>query len=176
MVRRAMGGFTADDDLKVHRFIPGAECARLVYSFTKKSADMKTKAQRGKKTCPQPVWLRVLALFCMALIGMASTAQVCHSHDEALCANVAQAGHGVGHVVSERNPGGPDRRDSGSDSAVQCPLCVAMHSAMPVTHAFEQVALLRLASLDVAADGIARTYSWRFEMASRPPPVERLRA
>jgi hypothetical protein len=130
------------------------------------------------KHTAQPLWLRMIALFCMALIGAASTAQVCHSHDEALWANVAQAGHGAGsgHVLGERNPAGPDRRDSGTDSAVQCPLCVAMHSAMPVTHALEQVALLRLVALDVAVDGIARTYSWRFEMASRPPPVERLSA
>ncbi|RXH58840.1 hypothetical protein GRAN_2150 [Granulicella sibirica] len=125
------------------------------------------------------MWLRWMAVFCMALIGVASTAQVCHSHDEDARITVALSAQtqSVSAQASVQT-GLPDNGDqhSAPDSAVRCPLCVAMHAALPVLTSLPQVALMRVARPVAPVDSMERTFSWRFEMASRPPPATALAA
>jgi hypothetical protein len=144
------------------------------------------RSQRFADQRRQPLWLRLVAFFAMALIGAASTAQLCHSHDEATPAqsSIIQSTQSSPEASDARasipgtqpkdyDPGKstPDRDDSGS--AVRCPLCVAMHSALPVTGHLPEVALLSLVAVVPAAEDRGRRFSWRFEMASRPPPIAR---
>jgi hypothetical protein len=151
---------------------------------------MKIRENRSKRLADQrrqPLWLRIVTFFAMALIGAASTAQLCHSHDEAIPAqsSIIQSSHSAqssteapdatastsGTQPKDSDPGksSPDRDDSGS--AVRCPLCVAMHSALPVTGHLPEVALLALVAVVPTAEDRGRHFSWRFEMASRPPPI-----
>jgi len=149
------------------------ECARLVYE----THTMKLRLQRGMKHTAQPTWLRLFAIFCIGLICVGSTVQVCHEHTDSFEASLLQvrvAGPAHASVDAQKNLG--TRTDSDSNSAVNCPLCVAMHSALPVADALPQTAMVALATLTRQADGIDRMFSWRFEMASRPPPAERFRA
>ncbi len=140
------------------------------------------RSQREANDRRQPLWLRVVAYFAMALIGAASTAQVCHSHEDALQPGTSQASKTAPGSAALANPnhdslpGKSNKSQSDQDdsnSAVRCPLCVAMHSALPVTGHLPQVALLALVAVVPASDGIGRRFSWRFEMASRPPPSAR---
>jgi hypothetical protein len=138
---------------------------------------MKIRLHRVGKHAAQPRWLRLLAFFCLGLVSVSSTAQVCHAHVDAFEASLMQvptAGpvHAVAQAVTKKDPA--TKRDSDSNSAVNCPLCVAMHSALPVADALSQVAMVTMATLTREADGIDRAFSWRFKMASRPPPVERI--
>jgi hypothetical protein len=138
---------------------------------------MKIRLQRGRKHAAKPLWLRLFALLCIGLIGLGSTAQVCHAHTDAFEASLLDvhvAGPAYASVDAAKTP--VNRPDSDSGSAVNCPLCVAMHSALPVADALPQVAMVTLARMTREADGIDRVFSWRFEMASRPPPAERSRA
>ena len=139
---------------------------------------MKMRLQRGRKRTALPLWLRLLAIFCIGLVSVGSTAQVCHAHVDAFEASLLQV-HVAGpvHAVAYDATKDPATKpDSDSSSAVNCPLCVAMHSALPVADALPQVSMVTLATLTREADGIDRMFSWRFEMASRPPPAERTRA
>ena len=138
---------------------------------------MNIQLQRGTKHTARPLWLRLFAVFCVGLIGLGSTVQVCHAHTDAFEASLLEvrvAGPAHASVGAATTP--MSKPDSESRSTVNCPLCVAMHSALPVADALPQVAMVALARLTREADGIDRIFSWRFEMASRPPPVERTRA
>ena len=53
-----------------------------------------------------------------------------------------------------------------------CPLCVAMHSALPVALHVAPEPLLNIQTLDSIAMDAERIFRWRFEMASRPPPAD----
>jgi hypothetical protein len=138
---------------------------------------MKTAIQHGTKHTAQPLWLRLFALLCIGLIGLGSTVQVCHAHTDAFEASLLQVhASGPAHASVDAAQTPASKTDSDSGSAVNCPLCVAMHSALPVADALPKVAMVALATLTREADGIDRIFSWRFEMASRPPPAERTRA
>jgi hypothetical protein len=145
------------------------ECAKLVYE-----TDLTTRLQRGTTRKAQTLWLQLFAFFCVALIGVGSTVQVCHAHVDSFEASLLRV-HTAGpaHASVDTAKG---KADSESNASVNCPLCVAMHSALPVAHQLPQVSIVALAILDREADGIDRVFSWRFEMASRPPPAERSRA
>ena len=117
---------------------------------------MHSLLQTGKLNPRQPVWLRWAVLLCVLLVAVMSTAQVCHTH--ALAAP-AQGSH------------------SGSDASPDsCPLCVAMHSALPATLQTAPEPVLHMQALDCAAADAERRFRWRFQLASRPPPVDRARA
>jgi hypothetical protein len=100
----------------------------------------------------------MIALACLLLVGAVSTVQAVHVHGEMLPHVSAQVASGAN---ASDLPGGEEH----------CPLCVAMHSALPVSMRVEPVRTLlvecRLAQVvDRAPDS-----QWHFAMFSRPPPV-----
>jgi hypothetical protein len=102
----------------------------------------------------RPLWLQVLALVCVLVVCVMSTAQVSHTHAE--FSALKQQG-------SHHNGPSPDDH---------CPLCVAMHSALAAPGYFSPEPMLAMQRLDSVAAEAARIFRWRFEMASRPPPVQ----
>jgi hypothetical protein len=102
--------------------------------------------------------LRVLASACLLLVGFASSAQAVHLHGDWLPHHAAQ----VGSVADgSQLPGGEER----------CPLCVAMHSALPVTAKTVATTLVLVAcKVATVADRLPSS-QWHFAMFSRPPPV-----
>jgi len=93
---------------------------------------------------------RLLALLCLLLVVVMSTVQVCHVH-------VSGAGQGS------------QQRDVTPED--HCPLCVAMHSAMPADIQVAPEPMLTVRALESVAADAERIFRWRFEMASRPPPA-----
>jgi len=86
----------------------------------------------------------------MLLVSVMSTVQASHHHQATPL-----------HQRSSRN--GPQHSD-------QCPLCIALHPALPVSmHVPEPI--LHFHVLDIVAATTERAFQWRFEMASRPPPA-----
>ena len=136
---------------------------------------MTTKLQRGRMHTAQPLWLRLFAIFCLGLIAVGSTVQVCHAHVDSFEARIL-AGRSAGPAHAEAAKDLSVNSDSDASSAVNCPLCVAMHSALPVAETLPQMAMVTMSTMTPLADDIARVFSWRFEMASRPPPAERIHA
>jgi hypothetical protein len=116
---------------------------------------MQTFLQHGKST-QRPVWLQVIALLCVLMVCVMSTVQVAHNHTDSV------------PLKQNKNHNGPAPDD-------HCPLCVAMHSALPVSvHAPDPV--LQVQTLDKVAADALRVFRWRFEMACRPPPTNTDRA
>jgi hypothetical protein len=102
------------------------------------------------------MWLRVAALLCVLLVSVAGVAQAAHIHGEWLPSSAIQA---AAHTSLSPVPG--------EDA---CPLCVAMHSALPVTgFGALLVALLLECQLLLASTRKPRTL-WYFAVFSRPPP------
>ena len=99
----------------------------------------------------RPLWLRWMVLACVLLVCVMSTAQVCHSHFEVAPKHSSQ-------------PNSTTPED-------HCPLCVAMHSALPATLHVAPEPMLLIHRLDSLAADVEREFRWRFEMASRPPPA-----
>jgi hypothetical protein len=112
--------------------------------------------QPGRIAQRQPVWLRLMALMCILLIGVASTAEVCHTHPGTIASS-----RNSGQNVPGSNVPGPDH----------CPLCVAMHTALPATASasFEPVLQAQPVAVKLAADAWA--LQWSYELFSRPPPA-----
>jgi hypothetical protein len=105
---------------------------------------------------PQPLWLRVATFACVLLVGVAGIAQAAHIHGDWL---PQSAPH-----VSASTPGAPA---IGEDS---CPLCVAMHSALPGTgFAVLSIGLPPESPL-ISATGRKPETQWHFAAFSRPPP------
>jgi hypothetical protein len=105
---------------------------------------------------PQPLWLRVATFACVLLVGVAGIAQAAHIHGDWLPKSAAQ--------VSARTT------FSGGISEDDCPLCMAMHSALPVAgFAVLVMALLFEARTFALLSRKPRT-PWYFAAFSRPPP------
>ena len=122
---------------------------------------MKRRIQRGDVEHTYPLWLRVLAFACLLLVAGASTVEAVHVHGEWLPHHAAQVGAAAD---GSQLPGGEEH----------CPLCVAMHSALPVA-AHVAPARLEMVQCRLAqAVDRASESTWHFAMFSRPPPVERL--
>ncbi len=102
------------------------------------------------------VWLRVLAVMCLLLVVAMSTVQVCHTHTRTI-------------VKQGSRQGDPTPED-------HCPLCVAMHSALPASIHVAPEPILAVSAMDSVAADAERMFRWRFEMASRPPPSATLLA
>jgi hypothetical protein len=101
------------------------------------------------------MWLQVIALVCVLVVCIMSTAQVAHTHAE--FSALKQGSH--------HNGPAPDDH---------CPLCVAMHSALAAPQQFAPEPMLQIQRLDSVAAEAIRIFRWRFEMASRPPPFQSL--
>jgi hypothetical protein len=118
---------------------------------------MRNLLQPADKFLQQPRRLRWMTLLSVLLIAVMSTVQVCHSHDLEL-----------------RSAGSHQRLpDSGPD---HCPLCVAMHSAMPATPQAAPEPVQLIGVVDSPAADAQRIFRWRFQLASRPPPARDLRS
>ena len=119
------------------------------------------RAQRGAGEQAHPLWMRVLTLACLLLVVGASSVQAIHIHGEWLPQNAIHAGS---LPNGSQAPGGEEH----------CPLCVAMHSALPVA-AHANTFLLTLVECKlVQALNHAPETQWHYAMFSRPPPVETL--
>ena len=116
------------------------------------------RLQRGAAAHSHPFWLRVLASACLLLVSFASSAQVVHIHGDWLP-------HHAAHVEqladASQLPGGEER----------CPLCVAMHSALPVSNRVANVSLTTVVCRLVSAVDRLPVSQWHFARFSRPPPV-----
>src|SRR5882757_8631019 len=99
-----------------------------------------------------PQWLRLVAMLCVLVICIASTAQVCHTHPEIASTSSKN---------SPQNAPGPDH----------CPLCVAMHTALPATLNTASEPVLEIQRVLFKAVELARLQRWSSELFSRPPPV-----
>ena len=75
--------------------------------------------QREFGAGPRPIWLRIAALLCVMLVGVAGIAQAAHIHGELLPSSAIR--------VATHTALAPALAEDA------CPLCVAMHSALPVT-------------------------------------------
>jgi len=117
---------------------------------------MQSIFQRGHDDQRRPLWLRLIAIACLLVVCVMSTAQVSHTHAE--FSFLKQNSH---------NRPAPDDH---------CPLCVAMHSAMPIALHTTPEPMLQIQALDSVAADAQRIFRWRFEMASRPPPADQNRA
>ncbi len=118
-------------------------------------------SQRVRSGRPQPLWVRVAAHLCVLIVSVAGVAQAAHIHGQLLPDRSTQ--------IAVHVPG------NGAVGEDACPLCVAMHSALPVSG-------FRAVLPDVFDAGkLLSTISrkprrpWTFAAFSRPPPTsERL--
>ncbi len=113
--------------------------------------------QREQNRQHRPMVLRLIAILCVLVVCAISTAQMCHTHAEFSLQK--QNSHNNGPIPEDH-----------------CPLCVAMHSALPVALHVAPEPMLQIQALDSVAADAERIFRWRFEMASRPPPVDQDRA
>jgi hypothetical protein len=111
---------------------------------------MRNESQSGQGA-EQPTWLRLIGLLSLLLIFVASTAQVCHTHPESASTS----------KDSQQNVPGPDH----------CPLCVAMHSALPATANSAPEPWLQVQTVLFKAVESHRLPSLSFDLFSRPPPA-----
>jgi len=119
------------------------------------------RIQRGAGAASQPLWLRMLALACVLLVGIASSAQAVHIHGDLLPHHDAQVQQSVD---ASQLPG----------SEASCPLCVAMHSALPVSSHVAETRLVLVVCTVAAVEDRLPVSQWHFANFSRPPPVERI--
>jgi len=96
-------------------------------------------------------------MLCVALMGAIGTAQAVHIHGDWLPKNAAHAS-----LPADASQGQGEEH---------CPLCVAMHSALPVTLAVIPVPLREVRQLFSARVLVAPQKLWSFAMFSRPPPA-----
>ena len=128
-----------------------ASCLNLLNFLTK-------RLQPGAKDYAPPFWLRLVASLCLLLVVGASSAQAAHMHGKLLPNQAAQAGAAAD---LSQVPGGEDG----------CPLCMAMHSALPSVMTLQPLQLVLVECPVAAAVEHARSAQWHFAMFSRPPPV-----
>jgi hypothetical protein len=116
------------------------------------------RLQRGAKVAVHPFWMRTLAMFCLLLVGAASVAQAAHIHGKWLPERASKASS---PADASQVPGGEEH----------CSLCVAMHSALPVTERVEPVRLVLVDCVLAQTVVCAPEQRWHFAMFSRPPPA-----
>ncbi len=105
--------------------------------------------------------MRWLTYACLLLVVVASSVQAIHIHGEWLPQSAVHAGS---LPDGSQTPGGEEH----------CPLCTAMHSALPVAAHVELLQLVLVECKAVQAVNHAPETLWHFAMFSRPPPVETL--
>lgn len=112
---------------------------------------MQSYLQRGNNSRQTAVWLRLIAVFCLLMVTFMSAAQACHTHAEA--SSLRQGTH--------HQPAPEDH----------CPVCVAMHSALPASLHLAPAPTLQVEALTASVSDSLRAFHWRFELASRGPPA-----
>lgn len=119
--------------------------------------EMKNGLQRGRSALTHTLCMRVLAFFCVALVGGIGTAQAAHIHGQWLPKTDV-------HVsIPAAAPQG--------ESEEHCSLCVAMHSTLPVVWQVLPDAVCCDVQLTAARVLHAPEKLWSFASFSRPPPV-----
>ena len=113
---------------------------------------MQSYLQRGKNTQQPVAWMRMIAALCILMITFMSAAQACHTHSEA--SSLKQSSH---HNQAPQED--------------HCPVCMAMHSALPTALHLAPAPTLEVKPLSAVPSDTLRTFGWRFEMASRGPPA-----
>jgi hypothetical protein len=113
---------------------------------------MQSYLQRGKNSQQPVVWMRMIAALCILMITFMSAAQACHTHAEQ--SSLRQSSH---HNQAPQEG--------------HCPVCMAMHSALPATLHLAPAPTLKIEPLNAVASDTSRSFNWRFEMASRGPPA-----
>ena len=102
--------------------------------------------------------MRALASLCLVLAGFVGIAQAVHIHGDWLP-------HHAAHVEQATNggelPGGEEK----------CPLCVAMHSALPVSARVVPVALTLVEVRMILVTDRLPNGQWHYARFSRPPPT-----
>jgi len=119
------------------------------------------RIKRGSVEHSHPLWLRVLAYACLLLVVGASFEQAVHIHGQWL---PQKAIHATAVPDGSQLPGGEE----------SCPLCMAMHSALPAVAHVQVVQLVLVECNVVQRVDYAPETLWHFAMFSRPPPVETL--
>jgi hypothetical protein len=114
--------------------------------------------QRGAVPSSHPSGLRAVALACLLLFGLASSVQTVHIHGDWLPDNAAKV---AAPADASQLPGGEEH----------CPLCVAMHSALPVAERTVPEPLVLLDAVFTPDASHAPDATWHFALYSRPPPV-----
>lgn len=121
---------------------------------------MRTHRQREASRPAHTLWVRMLAVVCALLIGVASTAQAAHTHGELLPKNAPYAKSPL--TASQLPP-----------NEASCPLCVAMHSALPSAIASGTNAVAVAVRVDVGAVDHVVPLERHFARFGRPPPATR---
>jgi hypothetical protein len=98
------------------------------------------------------IWLRLVAALCIVMVTFMSAAQACHTHSES---------SSLRHSSNHHQPVPEDN----------CPVCVAMHSALPSPQHLAVAPALDVQPFTQVAFDSLRTFRWRFELASRGPPA-----
>jgi len=101
--------------------------------------------------------VRVLAMWCVLLVAAVGTVQAVHIHGEWLPKNAAQVA-----IPADASQGQGEEH---------CPLCVAMHSALPATMQVVPEPVQQIAQTLYTHVLVAPEKLWSFAMFSRPPPV-----
>ncbi|HTV09231.1 MAG TPA: hypothetical protein VMD97_09335 [Candidatus Aquilonibacter sp.] len=112
---------------------------------------------RDRSTGAQPLSLRVAVFLSILLVGVAGIAQAAHIHGDWLPKSAAQIS---AHTTS-----------SSGISEDDCPLCMAMHSALPVAGFAALVVALLLEAGTFAFLSREPRSPWHFAAFSRPPPT-----
>ncbi|MFC6645784.1 hypothetical protein ACFQBQ_09365 [Granulicella cerasi] len=106
----------------------------------------------------RPLWQRWAAAFALALVAIMGTAQAVHIHGDLLPSNKVQLHAAPADAL---NVGGEER----------CPLCVAMHTTLPVMPVQYEVIEMVEHVTPIEEAEIARATLWHSVWFSRPPPA-----
>jgi hypothetical protein len=99
-----------------------------------------------------------MAILCLLIVGFVSSAQAAHVHGQWLPHQQTQADAAV--------------NASQTPSEAACPVCVAMHTALPVAAAVPATEMVAEEPMraPATADRVPDE-AWHFARFSRPPPV-----
>jgi hypothetical protein len=126
---------------------------------------MRNLLQPGLNSLRQPLQLRWIALLSLLLLVVMSTAQVCHTHNPPLQqADIHQG-------TSDQTPTNPAPSQAPSPTPDHCPLCMALHAAMPASALGAPEPVLLVQALNSPAADTPRIVRWHFDLAIRPPPA-----
>jgi hypothetical protein len=114
---------------------------------------MQTYLQREKSSGQSAIWLRLIAALCILMVTFMSAAQACHTHAEA--SSLTQSSH-------HNNQPSPEDH---------CPVCMAMHSAIPApTHVWHGTTVDVAQYVVPASVEQAHGTIHAFDLQTRPPP------
>ncbi|MBS1816076.1 MAG: hypothetical protein JSS87_14485 [Acidobacteria bacterium] len=108
------------------------------------------KNKQSRHTAALPLWLRICVCACLLLFTVGAIAQATHVHDDLLLHSSSKQHH------STQN---------------DCQLCTAMHALLIAKTHIAPLPVAFTRCFAVHTSEIARSFLWRFQLASRPPPA-----